>query len=63
MKHIKVRWLGTIHMLVLGACWRQAQAEKQGVFGKESVCKESDKWKETKCVHIQETRMHRRKTQ
>jgi hypothetical protein len=43
-------WLEMSHMSVLGACWRQAKVEKQGVFGKESMDEESDSWKEEQHV-------------
>jgi hypothetical protein len=51
-------------MSVLGACWRQAKVEKQGIFwkekhkaifGKESMHKESDSWKEEQHAHGRKT--------
>jgi hypothetical protein len=35
------RWLETSHMSVLGACWVQAESERNDIFGREA-CKRKE---------------------
>jgi hypothetical protein len=41
MKCTKVRWLGTSHMSVLGACWKQTKAESKVILGKKACTRKA----------------------
>jgi chromosome segregation ATPase len=41
MKHTKVRWLGTSHMSVLGACWKQTKVESKVILGKKACTRKA----------------------
>ena len=41
MKHAGVRWLGTSHMSVLGACCKQAKAERKAILGRKTCTRKA----------------------
>jgi hypothetical protein len=40
-KHTKVRWLGTSHTSVLGACWKQAKVERKIILGRKACTRKA----------------------